>query len=177
MAHGDPEHPKKNPHPVQRYEVIATADAPGPWDSVKGYVSFKVTNLDCVPQDSFTGARNVPNTDFAFEMMRTGPKTWMGHFYRDALQDEDIFGQGVCKWNVSTVGAEFIVHGKSFTSSDLLTALVNHGSEAAYFKKSDFSNSASNREAALGVSPNNPLYTANPEAFFPITVTVEATKP
>jgi hypothetical protein len=30
MAHGDPKPPKKNPHSVQRYEVIATPDAPGP---------------------------------------------------------------------------------------------------------------------------------------------------
>jgi hypothetical protein len=177
MSHGDPKHPKKNPHPVQRYEVIATADAPGPWDTVKGYVSFKVANLDCVPQDSFTGARNVPNTNFEFEMTRTGPKTWAGHFYRDTLQDEDLFGQGVCKWNVSTVGAEFIVHGTSFTSSDLLTTFIRHGPEAAYFKKSDFLNGASNEDEALGLASSNPLYAANPEAFFPITVIVEETRP
>jgi hypothetical protein len=177
MSHGDPEHPKKNPHPVQRYEVIATADTPGPWDSVKGYVSFKVTNLDCVPQDSFTGARNVPNTNFDFEMERTGPKSWVGHFYRDTLQDEDIFGRGVCKWDASTVGAEFIVHGTSFTSSDLLTTLINHGPETAYFKKSDFLNGADNEGGSLGFSSKNPLYTADPGAFFPITITVEAVKP
>lgn len=176
MAHGDPNHPKKNPHPVQRYEIIATAKAPGPWNSVKGYVSFKVTNPDCVPQDSFTGARNVPNVNFDFEMTRTGPETWTGHFYRDTLQDEDFFGRGVCKWGLSTVGAEFIAHGTSFTSSGLLDTFINHGPKAAYFKKSEFLNSTGNGEGALGFSSDNPLYTANPKAFFPITVTVEETK-
>jgi hypothetical protein len=36
MTHGDPKNPKKNPHPIKRYEVTATTDAPGPWDAVKG---------------------------------------------------------------------------------------------------------------------------------------------
>ncbi len=60
MAHGDPKNPRKNPHPAQRYEVIATADAPGPWDSVQGAAFFDVTNVACVPKGAFTGGRNVP---------------------------------------------------------------------------------------------------------------------
>ena len=179
MAHSDPNHPKKNPHPVQRYEVIATAKAPGqgPWEKVQGYVSFKVTNVDCVPQDSFTGARNVPNVNFYFEMTRSGPETWAGYFYRDALQDEDFFGRGVCKWGTSTVGVEFIAHGTSFTSSDLLETFVHQGPQTGYFKKSEFLNSTKNGEDALDFSSDNPQYIANPDAFFPIAVTVEEAKP
>lgn len=177
MAHGDPKHPKKNPHPVQRYEVIATADAPGPWDKVKGYVSFKIVNLACVPQGSFTGARNVPNVNFDFEMTRIGPETWVGYFYRDALQDEDFFDLGICKWDVSTVGADFIARGISFTSSDLFETFINHGPRAGYFRKSAFLNNTMKGEGAPDFSSDNPQYTANPDAFFPITVTVEEIKP
>ncbi|WP_225563045.1 hypothetical protein [Rhodanobacter sp. DHG33] len=49
MTHGDPTNPKKNSHPIKRYEITATTDAPGPWDSVKGYIAYEVTNPECVP--------------------------------------------------------------------------------------------------------------------------------
>ena len=177
MSHDDPKNPKKNPHPLKRYEVTATADAPGPWDTVKGYISFQVANVQCVPQDSFTGARNIPNTDFDFEMTRVDEKTWKGYFYRDFLQDEDYFGQGVCHWDTSGVGAEFITHGMSFTSTDLLDVFLRKGPQAEYFKKSQYLNHSSTLNSALVSSADTPEVVQHPDAFFPITVTVKEATP
>ncbi|MEO8809334.1 MAG: hypothetical protein ABI386_03710 [Rhodanobacter sp.] len=93
MTHGDPKNPKKNPHPVKRYEVIATAHAPGPWDAVSGTVFFDVVNLACTPEDKFLGVHAKPrDVAMDFEMARVDEKTWKGHFYRDAMLDEDYYG-------------------------------------------------------------------------------------
>jgi hypothetical protein len=173
LMHGDPKDPKKNPHPVKRYEVTAIANAPGPWDTVKGYVSFQVANVQCVPQDSFTGARNIPNTDFDFEMTRVGEKTWRGYFYRDFLRDGDYFGQGVCHWDTSSVGASFIVHGLSFTSSDVLDVFLQKGPQTSYFRKSFYGGQPYSFDSVPGFSAISPQVTQHPDAFFPIAVTVK----
>jgi hypothetical protein len=177
MTHGDPKNPKKNPHPIKRYEVTATADAPGPWDVVKGYLSFKVSNVTCVPQGSLTGARNVPITDFDFEMKRVDEKTWKGYFYRDFLQDEDYFGLGICHWDTSGVGAEFIAHSVSFSSTDVLDVFLRNGSQAEYFKKSDYLNHSLAGDGALVSSVDTPEVIQHPENFFPIMVTVKEATP
>lgn len=173
MNHGDPKNPKKNPHPVKRYEVIATAEAPGPWDSVKGMVFFDVANVDCVPRDSFTGGQNVPNTGYDFEMTRVDEKTWKGYFYRDMLQDEDYFGLGVCHWDVTQAAPIFAVHGENFVPG---SGLENVKPLTRYFKKSEFMD-RSQTDAALDFPAVNPEFVQRPEAFFPITVTVKEATP
>jgi hypothetical protein len=173
MTHGDSENPKKNPHPVKRYEVTATADAPGLWDSVKGRVAFKVVNRECVPQDSFTGARNVPNTNFEFEMTRVDDKTWKGYFYRDLLHNEDYFGLGVCHWDVSQASPSFNEHGENFVPASGLESTKPY---TEYFKKSDFTD-RSQTTGGYGTTPTDPEITQHHDAFFPITVTVKEITP
>ena len=177
MTHGDPKNPKKNPHPVKRYEVTATADAPGPWDAVSGTVFFDVINKECVPRDSFTGGQNVPNTGYNFEMIRVDDKTWKGYFYRDALIDEDYFGQGLCHWDETGAGARFIAHGISFNSNDLLSVFLGEGQQVNYFKKNFYTDHSSSITSVPGFSSVNPQFVQNPEAFFSITVNVKESTP
>lgn len=176
MTHGDPTHPKKNPHPVKRYEVTATADAPGPWDSVKGYIVYEVSNRECVPRGSFTGGQNIPNVDFDFEMTRVDDRTWKGYFYEDLLQDEDYFGLGACHWGVATIGPKFIVHGSSFTPGDALDVFRRKGHETEYFRKSDFLDGSRNLNG-LPYLDTRPEFKKSPEQFFPVTVTVKEVTP
>lgn len=174
MSHGDPKNPKKNPHPVQRYEVTATAKAPGPWDRVKGYISYEVVNPKCTPENKFLGVHIMP-TDVGvdIEMTREGENTWKGYFYRDYVQDEDYYGLGVCHWDTVSVGGVFIVHGGTFGAGDILDVLLSKGPQTAYFNKRDFSKT----DGGYGTTPNDPDVKQHPNAFFPITVTVEKVTP
>ena len=174
--HGDPKHPAVNPHPVKRYEVIATADAPGPWDSVKGMVFFDVVNESCVPSDSFTGGQNIPNTSHDIEMTRVDDKTWKGHFYRDALQDADYFELGVCHWDATGVTPIFITHGEQFSASTWVEVALRKGAQTTYFRKSDFLDSARTMDG-LGTSSANANVVKNPDEFFPIAVTIKEATP
>src|SRR5215469_1475477 len=131
MTHGDPQNPRKNPHPVKRFEVTATSDAPGPWDSIEGYIGYDVINRECVPQDSFTGAQNVPNIGVDIELTRVDDKTWKGYFYRDALQNEDYFDLGVCHWDATSAGIAAIAKGIRFNWGHMLDTLLRDGQQTS----------------------------------------------
>jgi hypothetical protein len=118
MAHGDPAHPELNPHPKQRYEVTVTVDAPGPFDSVKGHVWYAIANPECTPKNLLEGVHNLPaDVDRTIVLTRVDDHTYHGYFYRDLLQGEDYFGKGICRWEVSGAGANFMVHGLLFPAS------------------------------------------------------------
>lgn len=166
---------KLNPHPVQRYELIATVDAPGPFDSVEGYLSYDVTNVECVPKDSFEGARNVPNTSRSFKLTRVDAHTWKGSFYRDLLQDEDYFGLGVCHWDIGTVSPGFVVHGQTFGPGLMLPDLQSSRSLTRYFKVKTFldrSLTNDNAGSALSWSSQDAEVKKQPDQFFAITARI-----
>jgi hypothetical protein len=177
MSHGDPDHPDRNPHPVQRYEIIATAEAPGPWDSVKGYLTYEVVNPACTPENKFLGVHIMPQeVGLDIEMTRVDEKTWRGYFYRDYLQDDDYYGLGTCHWDPTSVAGVFVVHGTSFGSGDTLDALLQNGSETEYFKKSEFLDRSS-KIGGYGTTPDDPAVIRHTEAFFPITVAIKEAVP
>lgn len=178
MTHGDPKNPKKNPRPVQRYEVTATAEAPGPWDRVKGYISYEVVNTKCTPENKFLGVHIMP-TDVGvdIEMTRVSENTWKGYFYRDYVQDEDYYGLGVCHWDAVSAGGVFTVHGEVFASSSTLDDFMRNGPQMEYFKKSEYWDRSLSGDGAWLTSANDPEVAKHPDQFFPITVTVKAVTP
>jgi hypothetical protein len=178
MTHGDPKNPKKNPHPVKRYEVTAAADAPGPWDSVKGYISYDVINPACTPKDEFLGVHELPqDVGQDIEMTRVDDKTWKGYFYRDFIQDEDYYGLGVCHWDSTSVSAGFTAQGVNFSSGAVFEDFLQKSSQTEYFKKSSYGDRKLIGIGTLDFSAINPEYVKNPNAFFPITVTVKEATP
>lgn len=174
--HGDPKNPKKNPHPVKRYEITATVGYSEAWESVKGTVFFDVINADCVPRDSFTGGRSIPNISYEFEMAPVGENRWRGYFYRDALRDEDYFGKGVCHWDATQVAPEFRMRGVGFGSSQMLDEALKV-SQTSYFRKSDLLEGLSGLDNAPDFSSSRAEYKAAPSQFFPITVAVREVEP
>lgn len=166
-----------NPHPVKRYEVIATSDAPGPWDSIEAYIGYDVINKKCVPQDWFTGAQNVPNTGIDVDMVRVGENTWKGYFYRDKLQDEDYFDMGVCHWDVTSVGISAVAQGVRFNWGDMLGSLLHEGTWTRYFKKSVYGNQSFARSGTLDLGPTDPEVLQRPSNYFRTTITVKEATP
>jgi hypothetical protein len=175
--HGDPKNPEKNPHSVKRYEITATVGALGAWDSVTGTIFFDVANVDCVPQDTFTGGRNVPNTSYEIEMSRINEKTWKGYFLRDYLQDDDYYGLGVCHWDVTGLVPSFTINGKVFNASILFQDALNDGVQEIYFKKSDLLGNNLERGEVLISSSDNQEVVHHPDDFFTISVGVKEATP
>lgn len=166
-----------NPHPVKRYEVIATSQAPGPWDSVVGTVFFDVVNKDCVPRQSFTGSQDVPSASIHFEMSRMKGDSWVGYFYRDALVDDDYFELGTCQWDATSVAPTFTIGGERFGAPTWLSDALHEGPQVTYFKKSTYRDPSLVRYGSPAYSPARPEYRRDPDAFFPIDVSVKETAP
>ena len=178
MTHGDPKKPKKNPHAVQRYEISATAPAPGPWEKVKGYISYEVVNPKCTPEDKFLGVHAMPqDVGVDIEMTRVDENTWRGYFYRDHMLDEDYYGLGVCHWDATSVGSGFIVHGETFGAGDTLEVLLSKGPQTEYFKVSEFMDHSLSGDGAWVTSANDPEVARHPDQFFPITIAVKEVTP
>lgn len=177
MSHGDPDHPDKNPHPVQRYEIIATAEAPGPWDSVKGYLTYDVINQECTPENKFLGVHIMPrDVGLDIEMTRVDEKTWRGYFYRDYLQDDDYHGLGTCHWDVTSVAGVFTVHEKVFGPGSVFQDFLRNGPQTEYFRKSEYED-RSRVGRTLSTTPDDPEVIRHPKAYFPMTVAVKEVSP
>jgi hypothetical protein len=170
-----------NPNPRQKYEVIVTSAAPGPWDSVQGYVGYTVTNVKCVPQLPLEGAREVPNTGRKFKLSSTdGGKTWIGYFYRDAIEDADYFGLGVCHWDIESVGPSFYVHSEVFGPGVGLQEMLVSKTYTSYFKKVEFFHKGLGGGASGWPTDDEEArreVAADPDAFFPMTITVREINP
>jgi len=177
LSHGDPNNPKRNPHPVRRYEVTAVADAPGAWDSVKGYASYEVVNIECTPENKFVGVHMKPkDVSVSFEMTRVADNTWKGYFYRDAMLDEDYYDLGVCRWDATQVAPSFVIRGVAFGASEMTDEALK-APQTTYFKKSDFLDHVPKPYGAADFSADRPEYKQHPNAFFPIIVTVSEVSP
>lgn len=97
---------KRNATPKMRYEVTLTIEnAPGPFDSVTGFMQYEVTNKDCVP---VTGApmnplRLAPMADPKIVFTKVADNVYKAAVYGDYFKDEDYFGLGVCHWSLMAV--------------------------------------------------------------------------
>lgn len=171
---GDPDDPKRNPHPIKRYELIATAHAPGSWDSVTGTLTY-VVNPDCVPEGFHSRGWLVPNVAYRFEMKPVGHDTWKGYFYRDTFQGDNYFGLGECRWDAAHVTAEFAVHGTTFPEVALLyfDKDASFDPKQDYFLKSVFSEKAHEGGQAMSFSHYNSDTSTYPERYFTISASVK----
>ncbi|WP_260654036.1 hypothetical protein [Xanthomonas graminis] len=167
-----------NPHPVKRYEVIATSHAPGPWDSIQAYIGYDVINAKCVPMIPFIGEQHMPNTGLDVPMTRVDDHTWKGYFYRDALQDEDYFKLGVCHWDVTSVGIAAIAKGVRFNWGDMLDSLLRDGQKTIYFfKKNAYGDLSLVPYGAATLVAEDPEVRQQPDAYFTATIAVKEAKP
>ena len=125
---------KQNPNPVKRYEVTMTIDgAPGPFDSVDGFMGFDVKNDACVPLTKFSGARLPPEKSVPFVLRQISGNVYRGVIYMDLLQDEDYYGLGVCHWSLTSVGAVLTKAKVGFTLSLSQGDLEAHKPATNYF--------------------------------------------
>lgn len=167
-------------HPTQRYEVVVTSDAPGPWETISGTAFYHVTNEACVPKLPLEGARETPNTARKFNLTTTDDKTWKGYFYRHMIQDQNYFGLGVCRWDIESVGTGFTVHGSVFGPGLVLQDMLTPKTYTTYFKKSEFFDKQVKGPASewpTQFKTRMDEVTKNPNDFFRMTITIKGVKP
>lgn len=128
----EPPEVRLNPSPQQHYRITLTIeDPPAEISAVKGTVQFDVKDKKCMPMtDPIAGVWK--HTSFSRSVVFRGQgNTYVGDVYTDQLLDEDYFGLGTCKWNLTGVIAGFHV-GKiersiAIRTDDLIEEATLHG--------------------------------------------------
>jgi hypothetical protein len=179
---------KRNPHPSMRYEIILTSrDAPGPFDSVSGYMQHQLLDKRCVPESPWEGVRAMPDAPIHFAFTRRSDREYVGTVYLDLLQDENYFGLGVCHWTMTLVGASIKAGAAAFAVSISMEDIVAGRPVLAYLPKQAYfegSDAVAGSEGAIrldksisGMPAGTPVaeYAAeHPDEFFTVTLTGSA---
>jgi hypothetical protein len=134
---------KKNPDPKMRYEVTLTIDnAPGPFDSITGFMQYEVTNIDCVPETGvpWNRMRLPPQIDSEITLTRVGNNIYKGAVYGDYFQDEDYFGLGMCHWSLAAVGTHLNINKTAFITTIFRDDLFAQKSVTRYFSREIYLN-------------------------------------
>ena len=136
---------QQNLRPAKCYEItLMTKDAPGLFDSVTGFVQYKVSNNQCVPQTPISGATLTPEHRVPLELQRVSDYIYKGQLYADLLRDEDYFGMGVCHWGVLAATVNLNIHGADLNASLFDDEIFSEASATNYFLDSDYFGKSSN---------------------------------
>lgn len=161
----------RNPRPVERHELTLRIEgAPGPFDSMDGYVMFQVLNDRCLPLQPLSGARLALEKRVPLELVPIGGGTYQATFFTDQLIDENYYGLGVCHWTATYAGA--LLHRKSATFS---AGLRLRGKMLALSTVNYFANTLYRhpKEGAIDTGgPQTDFMRAHPAGFFSVEASV-----
>lgn len=151
---------KQNPHPKMRYDLTLTIEgAPGPFDSVSGFVQYKVSNDHCVPLTPISGAKIPPESRIPIALSRVSEKVYKGVIYTDLMQDEDYYGLGICHWSVVAASADLKVKSVALSPAIFHDDIVAQKSVPTYFVNGDYlDGSPDGTERVASGNPNRAFY-------------------
>lgn len=94
---------KLNPAPRLPLRVRIRVDgAPGDFSSVRGTVQYDVVNAaQCGKRDALSGAVPSITSNETFELTRLSDTEFTGVVYADRILDENYYGRGVCRWELT----------------------------------------------------------------------------
>lgn len=169
---------KQNPHPMMRYDVTITIEgAPGPFDSVGGFMQYEVTNLACVPETGgpMNAMRIPPNAFPRIAFNKVAENVYTGTVYGDYFQDENYYGLGVCHWSLTGVVTELKINKVTLDPYLSPEQLFSQRSVTSYFVRRSYLDS---KNAAVELSfygePDPSKYPADRQnGIFSITLTAK----
>lgn len=161
---------KQNPNPKQRYEItLAVQDAPGPFESVEGFMGFDI-DKDCAPVQAISGAQPGLGKVVPFVLEPVGANTYRGTVYLDLLQDADYFGLGVCHWHLTSAFARMKVGEVTFSPDLSNKEAVSGQLKTEYFPKLDYGDNEIKDRTVFSL-PTDFVAARRVENFFSTTMT------
>ena len=156
-----------NPHPKMRYEITLTIqDAPGPFDSITGFMLYQVENKQCSPEDPISGTYgHRPSKHVPIEFTRTSDNTYTGTVYLDLLQNADYFGLGVCHWKMAAAVVLLKAGEVTFSPDISLNKITIQQSEIRYFSKKAYGDTSIKDQHDIG-APMSEIITRYRDEFF-----------
>ena len=90
----------------------------------------------------------------------------------DLLADEDLFGLGVCHWNVMSAGIGLSAHGITFDAGITRDEIVSQRTVPAYLWKEDYTKPPMKDYSEYGVPYS--VYTSAPDRTKYFSVEIQA---
>jgi hypothetical protein len=102
---------RKNPNPQRRYAIaMVIENPPGAFDHVKWYAQYEAP--DCVYlMNPVEGVHSRPMTTIELTFTKDAEARYSAVLYEDAMLDEDYFGTGVCRWQLTFARVELKATG------------------------------------------------------------------
>lgn len=96
---------KRKAQPARPYLITMVIDnAPGPFASIEGIAQFDVENeSQCGYINPHSGVSERITSNERFAVRKVADNHYQGVMYADLMQDEDYFGRGVCRWQLTEV--------------------------------------------------------------------------
>jgi hypothetical protein len=96
---------KQNPNPQRAYRIVMEIEnAPGPFASVEGSAQYDVVNEEeCGVFSAMAGGYNRETTNPPIRWKKLSETTYTTTIHVDLMLDEDYFGRGVCRWQLTEI--------------------------------------------------------------------------
>jgi len=116
-----------NPDPRDAHNVTLTLDnAPEDLRPTGAHVQYRIVDTRCMPPvTNFAGVRSEPTAHHLdITLRRVDANTYVGSYFGDGLLEKDYYGRGICRWEVTLVGASLTTDKtRSFTYFSISTTL------------------------------------------------------
>lgn len=128
---------RPNPQKAHRIEMVIE-NAPGPFAVIEGAANYSVKNhFECGHIDPVPGIASRITTHPAIEWKPIGEGRYEATVYEDLIVDEDYYGRGVCRWELTEVSAMLKATASDkdtpFLASISVDEINKNASSAAYF--------------------------------------------
>jgi hypothetical protein len=129
-----------NPAPQEGYEVtLKIENAPGPFKQIRWSAMYQAKGCNYVVNE-WAGVRGEPEKVLELPFKEQADGSFVAMVYLDAMLDEDYYGNGVCKWEMTSVGANGTPTGspdEAWLGGDLnLEAVKGESSQAWFYPRS-----------------------------------------
>jgi hypothetical protein len=129
-----------NPAPQEGYEVtLKIENAPGPFKQIRWSAMYQAKGCNYVVNE-FAGVRGEPEKVLELPFKEQADGSYLATVYLDAMLDEDYYGNGVCKWEMTSVGANGAPTGspdEAWLGGELnLEAVKGESSQAWFYPRS-----------------------------------------
>ena len=114
-----------NPAPQEGYEVtLKIENAPGPFKQIRWSALYQAKGCNYVVNE-WAGVRGEPEKVLELPFKEQADGSYVATVYLDAMLDEDYYGNGVCKWKLTSMGPIALATGNPKENS--FTADLNAG--------------------------------------------------
>lgn len=175
---------RPNPNPKEAYRIrIKINDAPGPLKLMSDIsVGYMAENCSYLITSKIIGATAHPRKSLKTPIYKVGEDEYETVIYRDAMLDEDYFGEGICRWKPDGFGAGFKATGlpeeTEFNFGDFVDNLIEKKIITKYYWKAryPFPINPQTDFVDFGSESLDAFSAENQKNLFTITLTIEDIK-